>query len=545
MLLGLTPAWFLSSRTGFEYTLQVTLFTGFIYYYLLYRLKEPKYLVLSLILGGLAFYSYTPGQVIMVAIGLMLLASDWRYHWQQRKFTLPGLGLIFLLALPLFRFILDHPEDYFGRLAMYNSYWVGDGTTFQKIGSFFNTWLSGLNPFYWFFPNSTDLPVYTLKGYGNIALPFLPFVALGTWHALRHWRQSEYRSLFLCILAAPMGAALVSIDANRALVMVIPVILLTVFGLELTLDWVKTNLRLSESLVSLALFLVLSITGFWMLRDTLVNGPTWFSDYGLSGMQYGARQVFLTVEKFHEQNPGIQIFVSPNWSFQTPLLARFFLPPGSPILIGTADAYMQEFKPDIAQTLFVLTPKDYQKVVGSGFFKEVVPELVIPFPDGNPGFYFVQLQYKDNIQQIFTALEENRHQLVYSTVTLDGQSVRVGYSALDMGPIGNAFDGDHSTLIKSKEANPLSIELEFPQGRLIRGVTASVGAEAIRLTVYLYGDNGNLLQQYSTEAGEVTGYKDISLDFGSQFTVMKLRIEILDILVSEPSNVHIWDIKLN
>ena len=41
-----------------------------------------------------------------------------------------------------------------------------------------------------------------------------------------------------------------------------------------------------------ALFVVLSGASLWMLRDALTKGPLWFGDYGLYGMQYGAKQLF-------------------------------------------------------------------------------------------------------------------------------------------------------------------------------------------------------------------------------------------------------------
>ncbi len=544
MLLGLAPAWFLSSRTGFECPLMVTLYAGFIYYYLLYRLKNPRYLFASLVLGGLAFYAYTPGQVIIVVTGLLLLISDWRYHWQQRKTSLLGLGLIVVLAIPLARFIIMHPNDYTGRLGMYGSYLAGDGTVLQKIGSYLSKWLSGLNPFYYFFANDQNLPVYTMKGYGLILWPMLPFAALGSWQMLKRIRQSEYRLLLLAILAAPTGAALVAIDSNRVQAILIPVILLIAIGLEACLEWVKRNRRVSETALSFGLFLVLSIWSGLMLRDVLANGPTWFTNYGLDGMQYGARQVFSAAQTYQNAHPDVQIYISPNWTFQSNVLERFFLPDNTPIKMGTVDAYIENVQPEIDQTLFVLTPADDQKVVDSGEFKEITPELVIPYPDGKPGFYFARLQYRDDIQQIMAAIVEKRHQLVYGSINLNGEEVRVGYPKLDVGPIDHAFDGNPDTLIKTSEANPLTIELDFPQPRQLSGVTVRVGSEPVKVTVYLSTSDNAQPLQLSTEVGQVNGYKEIPLDFGTPVMVQSLRLEVLDVLVPEPTNVHVWEITL-
>jgi hypothetical protein len=329
-----------------------------------------------------------------------------------------------------------------------------------------------------------------------------------------------------------------------------------VLGLETSLNWLKGKMHLRAQAISLGVFLVLSACSLLMLRDVLVNGPTWYTNYGLDGMQYGARQVFTTAQTYHLAHPEDQIYISPNWAFQTNILLRFYLGDTTPIQMGTVDAFIEKVTPDIQNTFFVLTPDDYQKVVNSGEFKAITPDTILNYPDGNPGFYFTHLQYRDDIQQFLAAIVEKRHQLVYGTLTLPtpnpslqggegvGEVVNVGYSALEIGPIDNAFDGNPGTLIKTKEANPLVIELNFPQPRLLSGVTVRVGAEPVTLTVYLtVGDNAQPLK-YSIDAGEVQNYKDVTLTFDSPMMATKIRLEVSDVLVPEPTNVHLWEVTL-
>ena len=84
LFLSITPAWLLHSRTGFE-TVMTTAFYGcFLYFYLLYRTKDPRYLIHALVCGALTFYTYSNAQVIMAAAGLLLLISDLPYHLRQR-----------------------------------------------------------------------------------------------------------------------------------------------------------------------------------------------------------------------------------------------------------------------------------------------------------------------------------------------------------------------------------------------------------------------------------------------------------------------------
>ena len=124
LFLSITPAWFLHSRTAFEYPTAVAFYALFLFFYLEYRYRDPRFLYLSLAAGALAFYSYSPFQVIMVVSGVLLALSDARYHWQQRAVGLRGLGLLVLLALPYVRFWLAHGNGNYESLLALGSYWT-------------------------------------------------------------------------------------------------------------------------------------------------------------------------------------------------------------------------------------------------------------------------------------------------------------------------------------------------------------------------------------------------------------------------------------
>src|SRR5690606_25467799 len=98
------PAWFFHSRTAFETVEMTALYACFLYCYLKYRCEAPRYLYAALAFGALAFYAYSPGQMVMVATGALLGLVDLRYHWQHRRVGLAGLALLAVLALPLVRF---------------------------------------------------------------------------------------------------------------------------------------------------------------------------------------------------------------------------------------------------------------------------------------------------------------------------------------------------------------------------------------------------------------------------------------------------------
>ncbi|HUM50127.1 MAG TPA: hypothetical protein PLX92_07980, partial [Anaerolineaceae bacterium] len=100
VFLAAVPTWFLHSRTAFETSLGVSMFSLFIYFYLCYRLKHRRYLLWAFLFGALAFYAYSPLQLVVVFTGVVLLGVDWRYHWSDRKGLLRGLAVLVLLAAP-------------------------------------------------------------------------------------------------------------------------------------------------------------------------------------------------------------------------------------------------------------------------------------------------------------------------------------------------------------------------------------------------------------------------------------------------------------
>ncbi len=242
LLLATIPAWFLHSRTAFETTLMVSFYAAFLTFYLRYRSDHPESLYPTLIAGALAFYSYSPGQMIVVVTGLILLIADARYHWRHRKTALKGLALIVFLALPYLRFTLTEGGAQFHHLTLLNSYWVKPFSIWEKIGMYFGRYLKGLNPFYWFWPNPSlveklwpegtlptwlfstqfDLARHTMFGYGHIFWAAFPFWLAGLIRCIRRFRDPAHRTLILATLAAPSGAALVDWGITRGLAFIIP-----------------------------------------------------------------------------------------------------------------------------------------------------------------------------------------------------------------------------------------------------------------------------------------------------------------------------------
>ncbi len=549
LLLAVTPVWFLHSRTAFETVLAASFYAAFLYAYIRYRQSPQRWIYATVALGALTFYTYSPAQMVVAVTALLLFFSDIKYHWQNRKLVLRGLGLAVLLAVPYIRFQINHPGETLHHLTILNSYWIQTIPFQQKIGAFFKLYLRGLNPIYWYTPESEGLVRHIMKGYGYLWRLSLPLAVLGFVLVLVKFRNSAYRTVLAALIAAPAGMALVGMGVTRELFMVIPAVLLSGIGFSAALDalvrlvnrrWPRLVIRPA---LLLATFGLLCAASFIMLSDALVNGPTWFSDYGLGGMQWGARQIFAAVDDYIKQNPNAKIILSPSWSNGTDMVARFFAGDQRPFQLGSIDGFIDDYQEMAPQTVFVMIPEEFKRMQESGKFTNVNVDKTVEYPNGTPGFFFTHVSYVPNIQDIFKAESEARRILVEETTTLqDGSPVKVAYSNIDMGQLADIFDNNPGTLLRSREANPLKLVVTFASPRTIKGVTALVGGVPTRLTVNLTVNGQTQPVTFVQEVEAAPNPRNISIDFGQSYQVVQASLEVLSVKDSEPAHVHLWEL---
>ena len=306
--------------------------------------------------------------------------------------------------------------------------------------------------------------------------------------------------------------------------------------------------KFSQTSIALLAFITLSGTNVHMLNDALRNGPLWFRDYGLGGMQYGAFQIFDIIDKYVEKHPNAKIILSPDWANGADLVARFFLRDESLIRMGSVRGHITQKFPLDDDTLFIITPQEYDIVTKSNKFADIRVETIIPYPDGNPGFYFVHLRYVDNIDEIFAAEEAARQVLRESVVNIDGQDVKLRYSYLDSDfqdkSMALVFDNDPYTVAKTFESNPFVIEMTFPRPRTINGFSIIIGSAKIRITLKCYSAPDTQPTVYNFEGQGTKEQPKLSFDLPAPTQVQILRVEALDLLSPESSKVHIWELKL-
>jgi len=546
LVLAITPAWFLHSRTAFETVMMVSFYACFLCAYLLYRYRDPRYLYAALLFGAATFYSYTNGQGVMLVSGVLLLLTDWRYHLSQKRRLILGAALLLLLlAVPLVRFRFLHPDAQEGQLRSLYSYWFQPIGLGEKLAIFGGNYLQGLSPGYWFLPNDVDLERHRMKGMGHLALIALPFVLIGLGICLRQWQSSAHRALLIAVLAAPFSSAIVGIAITRALAMVVPATLLTCLGLDQVLAWLRR--RVPYAPLAVGCGALLSIMSFGMLRTALVDGPTWYSDYGLGGMQYGAEQLFATIPEELAKSPDTHLHVSPNWANNPNAFLSFFLneEQRNRVDMINVDAFLFAKRDLDPSQLFVMLADEYQRAAASQKFVMQPPERIMAYPDGQPGFYFVRMRYADNVDTIFAAERQARQVLQEDSATLDGQQILVRHSLIDAGQVADMFDGDDHTLMRGMEANPLIIELVFPSPRAVGRLGVTVGSMDFSMKVITTPANGSAPRDASMTYRDLPAdpHVDLALPGGTQL-VSKLRIEITNLHEGEVAHIHVREISL-
>jgi hypothetical protein len=391
LLLAISPGWFMHSRTAFEAPMATALYAAFLLSYLLYLYRSPKHFALSVVIGALTFYSYNPARVIILTTVVLLGLSDIRYHWENRRYILRYWWLILLCALPYIRFQIIHPFASVDQLFLLNSYWIKKIPLYEKILQLGNHLLAGLSPIYWFFPDQEELVRHVMKGYGHLLWITLPFALVGLYIALKHIRISAYRVLLIAMVGSLLGAAIVEITITRALPFVIPVTLLTVVGLSAAIRKVVRSSR-AHIAASLNLWIVISGISLFMLNDALTNGALWFNDYGLNGMQYGSPQLFKEIKEINEQSPDTNIILSPYWANGASMLARFFLEDLEQLQWGVIGDYLTVDYPIDADDIFIMLPDEYKMALVSEKIEDIQVIRTINYPDGNPGFYFTNVE---------------------------------------------------------------------------------------------------------------------------------------------------------
>lgn len=547
LVLSVTPTWFLHSRTAFENVSVAAFYACFLYFYLRYRLVSPKAIFPAILFGGLVFYSHGLGQFLMASSGILLSISDFRYHLKNRKIVLGGFLFLVLIFYPYFRFYFEYPGIFEEQLAQRGSYWTNNSiSSIEKAVRFLGTYLSGFNPLYWFNPDpGVDLDRHVMKGYGHLLMPSFVFLLLGLVNSIKKIRAPEHRTLLIAFIASPFGAAFTQVTILRTIWFVVPVTIFITLGISYLLEKIESR-KVTRLVLNYSLLVVLVGLNLFMLADSLMNGPLWYRDYTLYGMQYGAKQLFeQTIPDVLEEWPSSRIVLSPSWANGTDNFKEFFLSEEykDRVSFNTIDAYLYERLPIDDDLILILTPDEYQQAITDRKIAKVELLMTVAYPDGRPGFYYSKIRYAEDADRIFEEEKEARKELIESRVNFSGVELLIKHSVLDMGSPVEIFDGNLKSLIRGLEANPFIIDIFFPDAFEISGIAADFAHMDFSVKAILYSDQDAGPKEFEKTIRGVEGDPHFVMSFGeTPNTIDRLRLEIYSLSHGERAHIHVREL---
>ena len=260
-----------------------------------------------------------------------------------------------------------------------------------------------------------------------------------------------------------------------------------------------------------------------MTADALRHGARWYGDYGLYGMQWGARQVFGELVERRRAAPTRPIIMSPVWANGADDLAQFFL--GGRIV---RFAGMQAVAADPASAnpaaLYVFPEDEYRLIAGDPKLRIRV-EKTIADPAGAPAFRFASIEAAPDWRERLAAEEAERRRLETEEVLVGVETWTVAHSVLDMGPLANLFDGQPATLVRTKDVDPAVFEIAFPTPRPVRRVSVTTETGTISLTLTRIAADGSSDERSQTWRG-LPPDPTVSLGFADSRSTRRLRLVV-------------------
>ena len=544
LLLAALPVDVLHSRMALETT--PAFFAAFLLGYLLYRLRSPRWIFAALFFGAATFYSYTAGQGIVLVLGLLLLLVDAPYHFRQSPKLLAAAALFLLvLAIPFWREHRRHPGTTREQLLVLHSYWVAPTPLSEKLTTFAHEYASGFDPVYWFRPNGAELLRHRMDEMPYVPESLAPFAAIGILACLlRAWKSPAHRVILLSPLAVPFASAMHSRQILRILPMVVPIVLFVAVGFQEILSLLRRWIP-ARALAGL-LAAVLAVSATRLTAESLAKSERWFSDYGLYGLQWGARQIFDQVHRSLRESPDTEVLLTSSWANNPDEFLDFFLDRQERprARMGGIETWLLYRTPLEPRYLFILTAPEYEKARASPKLAVQPPEATINYPDGHPGFYFVRFDYSKQADAIFAAELEERRKPREDKIVVGGRNVLVRHSLEDMGRPEDLFDGRFDSTFRGLEANPFFMEFVFDKAwpmsaidlTIVRmdcdiriDVTPAGGGPPLELKREVRGLQGDAKEEFPFPAGAVNAEK--------------VRVEIFLPFYQGPAHVEVREVE--
>jgi hypothetical protein len=539
------PVWFLHSRTALVLAYMVGFYAIMLAAYLGSHKVSPWLLHVSVAAGALAIYSYAAAQAVIPLTAAVFLLVNFRHHIRMWKHSLGAALLFVVLMVPLVRFRLTHQDLLKQQLSYTSSPLMKEKTWPKRVAALTKSYGEVMSPRYWFFQWDQP-PRHRMLGYGNLSLWMLPFFVAGLGLALWRIKDARYRTVLAALAVAPLAGVVSGPEIWRVLVVVVPAAFLVTLGLDLVITATERWIRTAVAHVLVAS--CLAGYSVYMLGDALRHGPTWFSEYGLYGMQWGAKELFLkAIPEYLSAHPKDVLSVSPDWANGGDIFTKFFHSPRS-VEMGGLSRFPPSSFPIPENMVFVEVHQDVPQFRESDHFASVKTVYTLAAPDGQPAFDFIKVTHRADLAEVLAKEAIEMRKPVQDVVTIgDLSHVPVLSSRPDTGSIQSAFDGDPISLVRGLEANPFMVEISLAGRRRLRGIRAESGGDPYRVSLVVTGTGPDAGQKLAKEFELVPDGKHSfgQVDF-EPIWADSVHLEFLEIRIppGQPTHMHLYELKL-
>lgn len=542
------PVWFIHSRIAFETSLVVACYTIYLSCYLIYRTSDSRYVWGCAVTGMMMFYLHLSGTIVFGATSLLLGLSDLKFHFRQRRTLLPVIGFVFLALCPFVFWVSKMPSAPFQQLVTLNPS-IGNSNIFRPLfEEGFSRYISALDPRYWFLEDHLDQIRHIWRGRTLMSQWTLIPLSVGLLVALVRFKQGEFRALLLSLLASTTPVLLVESHIMRVFYIIAPVCLLASVGIMTVAKgfskWVPVKLPIFISVV------LCLVQVFTMTQEMKDKAPTWFDEYGLYGLQWGAKQLYVeAIPRYLREHPEAQLTYPADWANGEEIFDSFFLSQEQRqhFVVFESDHEATTAPPIPANLVFILSRAQLKELESSKRFKKPVIEQTIYYPNGEPGFVFARLAYVDNIEDVIRQLRAWSLELLVDRVPVGSNQATVSYSRLDGGQISNLVDNNPATIIRSMTANPMILNIHFDRPERIRTLKGIFWPMKLLWKVRALTSTGEVI--FESVRREILNEGDAGADLTLSTTpveVSTLEMEISNLLdPPDSSHVHFREMSWN
>jgi 4-amino-4-deoxy-L-arabinose transferase-like glycosyltransferase len=202
------------------------------------------------------------------------------------------------------------------------------------------------------------------------------------------------------------------------------------------------------------------------------------------------------------------------------------------------------FQPDTTVLIWTLqTPLPSPQIEPC---KAWLPAQLYTSKAGLPIFYAASLHRELSVDPN-TATTSEDAQLETRLVDIDGQTIQVRFSALDIGEIGNIFDGSDETLMRGREANPLVIVLAFAHPQTLHQIALTLATMQHTQIVVELTDASGTISSFAHDFIDLEGAPTVELPFeNGPIQVQQMRIAIRDLAPrpDEAPHIHVRELRM-